>query len=281
MTESPASAPQTDGSDVDDSEDSETLAENLTNNTAVGYYLSTLVHLVAYAVAAVIFAFIGGVLEEDTISTPLRATLDDFERDAERPEFEITQELDIGSSGGESAIERLSNSLQLSENGLINTLAEGLPSLLSSDDEEDDSGSGKFLFKMPEAGLAVTKGSFTVWTEPKNPQVRQAYLIIIEVMLKSDSRIYRVNDLSGYVTGSDKYRQKIPFDPDAPNSAFYTDENKRLQRISGTEKIPVRNNKVQLAIRVPGANRLVKDTIQIRSRRLREKQELELVFGGR
>jgi aspartate carbamoyltransferase regulatory subunit len=43
--------------------------------------------------------------------------------------------------------------------------------------------------------------------------------------------------------------------------------------------LDVVKNKVQIVIRVPGGARLVKDVITIRSRRLKEDQELELIFG--
>ena len=38
-------------------------------------------------------------------------------------------------------------------------------------------------------------------------------------------------------------------------------------------------NRVQIIVKVPGAARLVKDVIKIRSRKLKEEQELTLVFG--
>ena len=46
-----------------------------------------------------------------------------------------------------------------------------------------------------------------------------------------------------------------------------------------SDTVEVIDNKVQLAIKVPGASRLVRDTITIRSRRLRENQQLPLTFG--
>lgn len=263
-----------------ETEGDESLLKYATGAAAIGYYLSMAMHLVAYAAAAIVFTWIGQVLNEDDVVTPIRASLDDFDRNAEQPKFEVVPEVTMGGADGESSIQRISSNLSEVENGLIDTLAnDALPSLLNNNDNDDSSGAGAFLFSLPESGLAVTKGSFTVWTEPEKPQVRQPYYIIIEVRLKNDTKIYRVNDLSGYVVGSDKYRQKIPYDIDAPSASFFTDEDKKLQQISGAEKIKVRHNKVQLAIRVPGAGRLVKDIIQIRSRRLREKQDLELVFG--
>lgn len=263
-----------------DPDGGDTFLKLATGSMAVSYYISTAMHVAAYVVAALVFAYIGHVLQEDTAITPLRASLDDFDRSDKQPSFEVIPALDLGAADGESNMERISNNLKVVENGLVSTLANDSMFSLLQNNELEDPGAGSFLFNVPESGLAVTKGSFTVWTEPENPRANQSYYIIIEVRLKNDTRVYRINDLSGYVVGSDRYRQKIPFDTEAPTASFFTDENKQMRQISGTERIKIRNNKVQLAIRIPGAARLVKDTIEIRSRRLREKQELELVFGA-
>lgn len=106
----------------------------------------------------------------------------------------------------------------------------------------------------------------------------QNYVIIVEIRLPDDVQQYRLTDLTGEVIGTDRYRQSIPFDRDAPSaSAARTPDG--LKVIRGNESVQVADNRVQLVIKVPGASRLVKDTIRIRSRRLRENQELILVFG--
>ena len=271
--------------EVQTAEPSEAVVNALraaTGATAVSYYLSTLLHLLVYGAAAIAFTYLGQVFNEDTLTTPIRASLDDFDRQDEQPQFEAVAEIGLSEVDGQTNVQQLSNSLKAVKNGLIETTTNAaLPSSLKSKDDAKDEGSaGDFLFKLPESGLAVTKGSFTVWTEPESPDVGQRYMIIIEVKMPSETRVYRVNDLSGYVIGSDNYRQKIPYDSQAPNNSYFTDEEKKLQKMTGSERIKVRNNKVQLAIEVPGAKRLVKDTIQIRSRKLRERQELELVFGS-
>lgn len=249
--------------------------------TAVSYYLSTVLHLVAYAVAAVVFASVSELWEADEDVTPIRASLDETDREADQPQFEVVQPMDLGQSQGESQVQQLSNSLRAVENGLVDTLDRDLlPSVLKGEADDGD-GEGEFLFRIPESGLAVTKGSFTVWTSPEHPTPRRPYRIIIEVKLKEGVRMYRPSDLSGYVIGSDSYRQKIPFDSQKPNNSFFSNEEQQLEKLSLRKPIKIRNNKVQLVIEVPGAERLVKDIIQIRSRRLREQQELELVFGQR
>lgn len=105
---------------------------------------------------------------------------------------------------------------------------------------------------------AVTKGSFTAWTEPDDPEPGQDYTIVIEVKLPEKVQKYPLKDLSGIVIGTDGWRQPIP------------GTNQGLAR--------VKEQKARLEFRVPGAPRLVRDTVQIRSRILKEEQTLDIVF---
>ncbi|MEZ6121574.1 MAG: hypothetical protein R3C49_00205 [Planctomycetaceae bacterium] len=252
--------------------------------TAASWVLSLLLHIVGYTAAAIVFAAISRTFLEPEDVTPLRASLDDFDRQGEQPKFEMVVDLESPPGEVQSSMQRWSSSLRTVENGMYDsTVTDLMPSVGSVESTTDDEEPGaEFLFRIPESGLAVTKGSFTVWTDPEVPSPNQFYRIIIEVRLKDGIQMYRINDLSGWVVGSDRYRQKIPFDSNHPNYSFYTDENMKEVKIQGgSESIKVRGNKIQLVIRVEGASRLVQDTITISSRRLREKQELELVFGGR
>jgi hypothetical protein len=43
--------------------------------------------------------------------------------------------------------------------------------------------------------------------------------------------------------------------------------------------LPIVDGVVQILIQVPGADALVKDTVSVKSRSLKEQQTLELVFG--
>jgi len=135
------------------------------------------------------------------------------------------------------------------------------------------------LLKIPEDGVAVTKGSFTAFTIPAAPQPRQAYSIVIEVKLPDDVKTYPVSDLSGKVRGTDGYEQKLPYDTRTPGAAGYPAAGGSTRRIESSTILDVVQNKVQIVIRVPGGARLVKDVITVRSRRLKEDQELELIFG--
>ncbi|MCA9047412.1 MAG: hypothetical protein KDA89_01710 [Planctomycetaceae bacterium] len=253
-------------------------------STATGWVLSLLCHTVAYPVGALLFFRFGpDLFRADQQPIQIRASLDDQDvKDAE-VKLEITQELTLGEAKPESSIQRISDSLQVSDVGLTESIHRDLLAnpFSQSDGQAEPAGEGgRFLFKLPKSGLAVTKGSFTAWTVPETPEPQQPYMIIIEVRLPDDVKRYRITDLDGYVRGSDSYRQRIPFDPRAKFASFYTDENQKMVNISGSDTITVRDNIVQLAIQIPGALRLVRDVIEIRSRRLRERQELELVFGG-
>ena len=107
-------------------------------------------------------------------------------------------------------------------------------------------------------GYAVTKGSFSAWTDPRDPVPGVSYEIVIQFRLPPNIKSYRGNDLTGMVTGTDGYKQVIRFRRD--------------------EAFNVVDGSVQIRIRVPGADRLVKDAIRVESKLLREKQLIEIEF---
>jgi hypothetical protein len=127
----------------------------------------------------------------------------------------------------------------------------------SGDGGADGDGNG-LGYSMPESGKAITKGSFTVWTIPEDPAPGQNYLIIIQVKLPDRITRYRRSDLKGTVVGTDGYEQFIP------------------GRRRGY--LPVKDNKAQLVVFVPAAESLVRDTIKVSSKILKEKQTLEIEF---
>jgi hypothetical protein len=110
-------------------------------------------------------------------------------------------------------------------------------------------------FAMPAPGHIVRKGSFSAWTVPKDPVPGEGYLIIIQVEMPSGR--LKFGDVTGTVTGTDNYKQKI-----SPYSRF-------------TQYISKSN---QVVVRVPGADANVRDLIKVQSQVLRESQELEIVF---
>ena len=133
------------------------------------------------------------------------------------------------------------------------------------------------LLKVPAKGRVVKRGSFAAWTVPLDPEPEKEYTIVIQVKLPATLRRYRASDLSGIVQGSDRYVQTIPWDGRWPNVTL-TVRGGRLVVVKKKDHLPVRNGIAQLLIRVPPAEKLVRDTIRIRSRLLKEEQTLEIVF---
>ena len=125
---------------------------------------------------------------------------------------------------------------------------------------QQDAGDGNGLgFAVPQGGKVVTKGSFTAWTVPADPAPGQNYLIVIQIELPDDVRRFPKRDLIGsIVIGTDGYRQAIPDNP----RGF----------------LPTKERQAQMVIPVPGAANLVRDTIQLQSKILKEKQTLQIVF---
>ena len=118
--------------------------------------------------------------------------------------------------------------------------------------------------RLPGGGVAVRKGSFTVWTVPPDPRPRQDYAIVIEVDLPEELRLrrYPKRDLYGEVKGTDNFRMILP--------------GNELRDRAGY--LPLRIGKVQFVVGIPGAESLVKDRIKVGSKLLKESQTLELVF---
>jgi len=132
----------------------------------------------------------------------------------------------------------------------------------------------------PPGAKVVTKGSFSVWTVPKDPKPEQEYRIVIQIRLPKIVRRYRATDLTGEVRGTDSYRQQIPWDPRwvGRTDVALTVRDGKLVGLRKGDFLPVVNRVTQLVVRVPPARRLVRDRIRIRSRLLKEEQELEIVF---
>ena len=107
-------------------------------------------------------------------------------------------------------------------------------------------------------GHAQTKGSFSAWADPRDPRPGQDYFVVIQIKLPGNVTKYRGSDLSGNVIGTDGFRKTIHF--------------------KTTDQFPIENGAIQIRIHIPGAERLVRDTIRVESRLLREKQRFEIEF---
>ena len=143
---------------------------------------------------------------------------------------------------------------------------------------EDEELSSGFKYSMPTGGKSVTKGSFTAWTIPEDPVVLEPYLIVIQIALPKRVRRYRISDLSGSVTGTDKYDQILPWDSRNPTSTLKTNDEGDLIPVKPQSRLPIREQRVQLIIKIPGAKKQATDTIRIKSKILKEEQTLEIVF---
>lgn len=105
---------------------------------------------------------------------------------------------------------------------------------------------------------AQTKGSFSAWTDPRDPKPNENYSIVIQIRLPEKIKKYRGSDLTGNVLGTDRYKQTIRF--------RYADQ------------FPVKDGLVELRIPVPGGALRVRDTIRVESKLLNEKQTFEIEF---
>jgi hypothetical protein len=122
-------------------------------------------------------------------------------------------------------------------------------------------GDGKGLpFRLPGGGAKVArKGRFSAWTVPADPEPGQNYIIVIQIELPENMKKLARKDLLGsLVIGTDGYKQFIP-----GNTRGF---------------LPGNEQQVQVAVSVPGAATLVRDTIKIKSKALKEEQTLESEF---
>lgn len=122
----------------------------------------------------------------------------------------------------------------------------------------DGEGAGMSVGALNIPKYAVTKGSFSAWTDPKDPEPGFSYQIVIQFRLPANVKVYRGSDLTGMVIGTDGYKQAI--------------------RLSKNETFTVQDGSVQIRQVVPGAAKLVRDTIRVESKLLREKQVIEIEF---
>ena len=274
-----------DPTELADEESSESIpghiAAALTSLASMSFFSSAMIHLIAWGSALILLPILGFDWLElmQTSQVPISASLGDEEILDDLPQFEVVGSIDIEIEKQQSSLQQLAQHVQESDSAWLKSASEeGLsPSSMNSKGEADDGGG--ILLKVPEAGFAVTKGSFTAFTIPANPEPLKPYRIVIEVRLPGDVNKYRVSDLKGEVIGTDGYKQFLPYDKAMPSAARAPAANGREVVLTSSSSIDVIKNRVQIIIVVPGARNLVKDRIKIRSRRLREEQELTLTFG--
>lgn len=257
--------------------------------TAVSIYSSMTFHLAIWAALLILLPLFGvnwGELVEFD-EPPIQASLGEEEILDDSAKLDFAGEIEMTQDSPSRQLEKLKTQLAVSDAGWLNSSLDDVWQNVPGGDSEDPDGNGAgLLLKVPKSGLAVTKGSFTAFTIPANPKPGQVYQIVIEVRLPDDVQKYKVSDLSGRVTGSDNFEMTLPRDTLNKNlysrgvpPPGYPVEGGKLKEIKSSSTINVTNNRVQIVVSVPGGARMVKDIIKIRSRRLKEEQELELVFG--
>jgi hypothetical protein len=275
---------ESDASADDSSKASDSVLATVTSSTAVSVYSSVLFHLVVWGLALLICHWLGLTwdLRSEELAAPMQVSLGDEDIVDDLPQVNLIGDINPDLEKPSSTMQELAVQLQKSESArLVTTLEDAWKNLPGSLNEDDDGPGSAALLKVPESGLAVTKGSFTAFTIPAHPQPMESYRIVIEVRLPSDIKRFRVSDLNGEVRGSDGYTQKIPYDSRTPYAAGYPTPEKKIEILQASTALDVIDNKIQIVIKIPGGERLVKDVIRIRSRKLNEEQELTLVFGIR
>ena len=241
----------------------------LAGGSATGYTISAFIHGILFAGLSIVVGP-GGSEGSSGIDTQL--SISDSREiligGIEQYENETRLNLERGSTP-ESAIDR---SKEISESDLTETGVEeylkglknefrimplqGLGSRKVEDSQRgDDQSVSVGGFALPGSGKFVTKGSFTAWTIPEDPQPNENYLIIIQVKLPPKYQSLPLNDVTGDVEGTDGYRLRIN---------AYT--SKYLHKTK------------QVVLRIPGAESKIRDTIRVHSQILKESQELLIEF---
>tara|TARA_R110002095_G_scaffold210856_1_gene198394 strand:- start:897 stop:1892 length:996 start_codon:yes stop_codon:yes gene_type:complete len=245
-----------------------------------GYLVSFLFHTTILTIMAIVI--VGGIQGSGDISTlvslddkdnfalsgPLDTRIEE-EAGGKTTEFNVMQPVKTVTGENESTLKEIEADVSMH-------LGKG-----EGEEDGDGKGSGGGEFKLKPMGNAVTVGSFTAWTVPKDPDLNEDYLIIIQVKLpyNYNSTRYRASDLSGLVLGTDDHRQAIPWDARWPNSTFTPNANGEIRPVSKGDYLPLKNRVAQLIVKVPGSKiPATRDTIKIESKVLKEKSTLEIVF---
>ena len=148
--------------------------------------------------------------------------------------------------------------------------------------ESAQAASGGVAFILPPN--AVQAGNFAAWWIPlaqrygevvepgQLPRIGQNYHIHVQIQVPAERGSFRVDDLTGEITGTDGYKQNIP------DRAWVYDDDGKLARATG-RMLPVRDRIVEIVFKVTASSKAgVRDTIRIRSHLLDEEQLLTLEF---
>ena len=236
-----------------------------------GYGLSALLHLIALLVFSLIMwtSSVGG----NSVSMVLGIETGETEELLDPQAFEIS----AGSEGIED-VKPVVDTVPLDIPDPLPPVSDSAPLKLPGaadgigKDEKTETGSGRDTqFAMPQGASVVREGSFAAWTVPARPRVRQDYMIVVEVTLPEGTTEYLRNDLVGELKGTDGYRVLIPNGQEFNGFGWRPPARAPRFHRSG--------NVARIVFFILGSNEpLVRDTIKIQSRLLRETQQLEIVF---
>ena len=245
----------------------------LISTASCGYGVSFIFHTVLLVgLSAIVYSSMDDNQSITTIIT-----------DADAMPIEFTEIMDVTVEPAGSSENQLP---QLTKIPITNAEAEISSSLLDStasnagnngEGGDTDEGFG-FMFSMPQGGKVVSRGSFSAWTVPEDPEPRKDYMIVIRVKLPEKTKLYRISDLSGKVEGSDFYEQYLPFDPNRKDLAARSELGGQIVKLRTSSRLRVIKNHVQIMIPVKGGDQQIRDTIHIKSRMLKEEQKLEIEF---
>jgi hypothetical protein len=243
------------------------------STASCGYGVSLLLHtLLLGGMSAIVYHSLD---ENISISTTIT------DADAMAIEFTEIMDLKIEPPGGAQAqlpqLQPIPLNAALTD--ISSSFLDSAASVAGKDGDEGAPGDNLgFTFSMPEGGKVVSKGSFSAWTVPEDPEPRRDYMIVIRIRLPEKTKLYRISDLSGKVEGSDFYVQHLPFDPERKDLIPRTERGGQIVPVRKNDRLRVIKNHVQIMIPVKGAASLVRDAIQVKSRMLKEDQQLEIVF---
>ena len=247
----------------------------LISTASAGYGISLIVHTVLLlALSAIVYHSMD---DNEAISMIIT--------DADAMPIEFTEIMDLTvepAGGADKQLPQLTKiPITASEAEISSNLLDSTASNAGNNGEggSTDEGFG-FAFSMPQGGKVVSKGSFSAWTVPEDPEPRKDYMIVIRIKLPESTKLYRISDLSGKVEGSDDYIQHLPFDPNRKNQDLdaRSEVGGQIIRLRSSSRLRVIKNHVQIMIPVLGGDNLIRDTIYVKSRMLNEDQKLEIEF---
>lgn len=240
------------------------FVKSMRGEGGVSFLVSLLTHAVLFGVLLVLLHLLGLRFEGAGVLSPIAALFEEDKPNAPFEEVETEIELNLGFD--DSQLAEAATVAPTEATAFVPEIPFDPTLELRPDTFEDFSGDlleevgGAFGdaaknggFSMPvNKKKVVTKGSFSVWTNPEDPKPFENYLIIIQ--LNTRVRIRKLSkDLSGTIVGTDRYFDKIASGRGIPKAR-------------------------QWVVWVPGALKKVRDTIKVHSKRLKETQTIEIEF---